>query len=416
MLSVAFVSDFYFPRVGGVELHQHALATGLIRRGHKVIVITGEYGRTGVRFVDGVKVYYLPLGVLVSQTSWPSFVAPSWMLWKILKDENVDIVHGHQSTSSLACESMVIAKSLGLATVFTEHSMFGFADIGSIHLNKVLEFALSQSDCVIAVSKTCKSNVMQRAVLLDEKVVVIPNAVDTLHFKPLERCSRRNRTIVLISRLVYRKGVHLAAKVIPLISKMHPDVHFIIGGDGPKSYLITDMIRNHKLENKVEFIGELNPIQVSSILQLGDVFLNCSLTEAFCIAVLEAASCGLSVVATDVGGVHEVLPESMVKLAKTNVNDIVDKVCEALDELDGGMTPMERHEMVKKMYSWDYVARDTELVYSRVSAMPKKTLHERCADLLGRGFIAGKLYCGVLVLLDILLFFLTHRNDRAKPA
>ncbi len=52
------------------------------------------------------------------------------------------------------------------------------------------------------------------------------------------------------------------------------------------------------------------------MLTRGDIFLNCSLTEAFCIAIVEAASCGLLVVSTKVGGVPEVLPPHMLRLAE----------------------------------------------------------------------------------------------------
>ena len=51
---------------------------------------------------------------------------------------------------------------------------------------------------------------------------------------------------------------------------------------------------------------------VREVLIRGHIFMNCSLTEAFCIAILEAASCGLLVVATKVGGVPEVLPPDMI--------------------------------------------------------------------------------------------------------
>lgn len=51
------------------------------------------------------------------------------------------------------------------------------------------------------------------------------------------------------------------------------------------------------------------------MLVRGHIFLNTSLTEAFCIAIVEAASCGLFVVSTNVGGIKEVLPDHMVNFA-----------------------------------------------------------------------------------------------------
>lgn len=47
---------------------------------------------------------------------------------------------------------------------------------------------------------------------------------------------------------------------------------------------------------------------IPDYLSSGDIFLNCSISEAFCIAILEAASCGLYVLTTNVGGINEILP------------------------------------------------------------------------------------------------------------
>ena len=58
------------------------------------------------------------------------------------------------------------------------------------------------------------------------------------------------------------------------------------------------------------------------ILVQGHIFLNTSLTEAFCIAIVEAASCGLLVVSTKVGGIPEVLPDDMIVFSKPDEEGI----------------------------------------------------------------------------------------------
>jgi phosphatidylinositol glycan class A protein len=57
------------------------------------------------------------------------------------------------------------------------------------------------------------------------------------------------------------------------------------------------------------------PLLTSQVLAQGSIFLNTSLTEAFGIAILEAACAGLYVVSTQVGGVPEVLPKDMISFA-----------------------------------------------------------------------------------------------------
>ena len=58
----------------------------------------------------------------------------------------------------------------------------------------------------------------------------------------------------------------------------------------------------------------------------GHIFLNTSLTEAFCIAILEAASCGLLCVSTNVGGIPEVLPPDMIHLAPARPKPLIEKL------------------------------------------------------------------------------------------
>ena len=101
------------------------------------------------------------------------------------------------------------------------------------------------------------------------------------------------------------------------------------------------------------------------VLVRGHVFLNCSLTESFCIALLEAASCGLFVVSTRVGGVPEVLPPGMIKFTEPDETALLQALVEAL-AIARSIVPSEMHARVGRMYSWHDVAERTERVYDSV--------------------------------------------------
>ena len=73
---------------------------------------------------------------------------------------------------------------MGLKAVFTDHSLFGFEDTGSILTNKLLKFTLSDADHVICVSHTSKENTVLRGALDPTEVSVIPNAVVASEFSP----------------------------------------------------------------------------------------------------------------------------------------------------------------------------------------------------------------------------------------
>ncbi|KAK9138596.1 hypothetical protein Sjap_009190 [Stephania japonica] len=410
---ILMVSDFFYPNFGGVENHIYYLSQCLLKLGHKVIVMTHAYGnRSGVRYMTGgLKVYYIPWKPFLMQNTLPTFFGTLPILRTILIRENISLVHGHQAFSTLCHEALMHARTMGYKVVFTDHSLYGFADVGSIHMNKVLQFTLADVSQAICVSHTSKENTVLRSGLAPEKVFVIPNAVDTAMFKPAsERLSRNEIVIVVISRLVYRKGADLLVEVIPEVCCLYPNVRFIIGGDGPKRVRLEEMREKHNIQDRVDMLGAVPHAQVRSVLISGHIFLNSSLTEAFCIAILEAASCGLLTVSTRVGGVPEVLPDDMIMLAEPMPSDMINAVGKAIRMLPM-IDPQVMHLRMKSLYSWYDVAKRTELVYDHALRCTDENLLQRLPRYLSCGAWAGKLFC----LIMIINFLLWHLLNLLKP-
>ncbi|KAF5445764.1 hypothetical protein F2P56_034790 [Juglans regia] len=402
---ILMVSDFFYPNFGGVENHIYYLSQCLLKLGHKVVVMTHAYGnRSGVRYMTGgLKVYYVPWKPFLMQNTLPTFYGTLPIMRTILIREKISLVHGHQAFSTLCHEALMHSRTMGCRVVFTDHSLYGFGDVGSIHMNKVLQFTLADVSQAICVSHTSKENTVLRSGLPPEKVFVIPNAVDTAMFKPaLERPSDNEIVIVVVSRLVYRKGADLLVEVIPEVCRLYPNVRFIVGGDGPKRVRLEQMREKHSLQDRVEMLGAVPHARVRSVLISGHIFLNSSLTEAFCIAILEAASCGLLTVSTRVGGVPEVLPDDMVVLAEPDPSDMVLAIKKAISILPT-IDPQVMHNRMKKLYNWHDVAKRTEIVYDRALKCSNQSLLERLSRYLSCGAWAGKLFC-LVVVIDFLLF------------
>ncbi|OAX77881.1 hypothetical protein ACJ72_07816 [Emergomyces africanus] len=445
------ISDFFFPQPGGVESHIYQLSSKLIDRGHKVIIVTHAYkSRTGVRYLtNGLKVYYVPFFVIYRESTMPTVFSFFPIFRNIIIREQIEIVHGHQSLSSFCHEAILHARTMGLRTVFTDHSLFGFADAGSILTNKLLKFTLSDVDHVICVSHTCKENTVLRASLDPLMVSVIPNAVVAENFQPLSHTTHGNDpgsrtgsdsvtaprpllgpddiiTIVVISRLFYNKGTDLLIAAIPRILASHPNVRFIIAGSGPKAIDLEQMLERKVLQDKVEFIGAVRHEEVRDVMVRGHIYLHPSLTEAFGTVIVEAASCGLYVVCTRVGGIPEVLPQHMTTFAKPEEDDLVQATGKAIAALRSNRVRTDKfHEQVRMMYSWTDVARRTERVYNGICGAISEqefygyfpgqgwtatrgrihsfALIDRLKRYYGCGIWAGKLFC-LCVVIDFLLY------------
>lgn len=404
---ICMVSDFFYPNTGGVESHIYQLSQCLISLGHKVCIVTHSYDdRTGVRYMtSGLKVYYLPLLVIYNQCTLPTVMLSFPLIRDILLRESITIIHAHSAFSALALEVTLHGATIGIKTVFTDHSLFGFADASAVITNKLLNISLSFANHVICVSHTGKENTVLRADVPPSKVSVIPNAVETTIFYP--DCNKKPShliTVVVISRLVYRKGVDLLAGVIPVICHRHSDVRFIIGGDGPKRLVIEEVRERHGLQERIKMLGAVDRDDVRDVMVQGEIFLNASLTEAFCMAIVEASACGLQVVSTRVGGVPEVLPPDLIHLCDPTVEGLLGGLETAIarHRCQDVVLPMEAHRRVAAMYQWDNVAERTERVYDTIADDPPLHFGAKLERLSHCGFLSGAFFMMVMALLHVM--------------
>ncbi|KKA30157.1 hypothetical protein TD95_005377, partial [Thielaviopsis punctulata] len=254
-------------------------------------------------------------------------------------------------------------------------------------------------------------------------------------------------TIVVISRLFYNKGTDLLTAAIPRILENHPNTRFIIAGDGPKAIDLQQMIEQNVLQDRVIMLGKVRHEQVRNVMVQGHIYLHPSLTEAFGTVIVEAASCGLYVVATQVGGIPEVLPSHMTVFAKPEEDDLVAATGRAIANLRAGTVhPDLFHDQVRRMYSWVNVAKRAERVYDGISGaisevefygddgsahaaapptasgipVPRRSrvqgfaLIDRLKRYYGCGLWAGKLFC-ICVIVDYLIYlFLEWMYPRSQ--
>ncbi|TPP60035.1 Phosphatidylinositol N-acetylglucosaminyltransferase subunit A, partial [Fasciola gigantica] len=134
------------------------------------------------------------------------------------------------SFSQLGSESILHAQDLGIPTILTDHSLFGFADFTAVFMNKILQGILGLIDAVICVSHTGKENTVLRAGFDPEQVYVIPNAIDTSCFTP---------------------------------NPSARDLRY--GGDGPKRLDLEELLERYQLHSRVKLVGSLKPMEVRDV-------------------------------------------------------------------------------------------------------------------------------------------------------
>jgi glycosyltransferase involved in cell wall biosynthesis len=120
--------------------------------------------------------------------------------------------------------------------------------------------------------------------------------------------------LVTVGTLVERKGFHRVIDAMPRLIEWIPTLHYlVVGGAGPEgddSAMIRARVDALGLGERVHFLGPMAPAALHEPLSAADVFVLASRYEGWANVLLEAMSCGLPVVATDVGGNAQVVPHA----------------------------------------------------------------------------------------------------------
>ncbi|UKK02922.2 glycosyl transferase [Theileria orientalis] len=384
-ITVLIVTEYFVPTIGGVEIHVYKVAEYLIKFGFKVVIFTRNFGdrRRGVRYMEnGIKVYHQWNNGLIPPSTIPTFIDLFPYYRNILIREKVDIVHTHMSASRLKLEIETYSIILGYRCVFTDHSLFSFCDPGPIFLNEDIKHYAPFLDHLVAVSNRHKENIVLRSEVDPRKISVIPNGLESKDFvcNP-EQLLLDKIVIVYICRLCERKGIDLVVQIIPMVCQKHKNVKFIIGGGGTRIAMVRSMVDKYYLHDRVEILGFVPTHEVNNVLRRGHIFLVTSQTESFCIAALEAASTGLIVVSTSVGGIPEILPHDMVLLSEYDPIAFSSRIDDAITMLPTVDT-RKYHDRVKNMYSWEKTALKLTSVYYKALLTNRITLREKIYKLL----------------------------------
>jgi glycosyltransferase involved in cell wall biosynthesis len=235
--------------------------------------------------------------------------------------EKIDIIHTHLLASD------VMGRLAGFITrcpvVSTIHN-------GRIDLDKdprhqqFMERWSARLWCrrLIVVSTLLRDEVAAWFGLPRSKVLAIPNGIDTARFRPppgfdpstikRELLGGDYRMVANVARLVPQKGQHYLIEAAARLASTHPDVRFVLVGHGPLGDELMEQARTEGIADKVVITGPRS--DVPQILAASDVFVLSSLWEGMPLSLLEAMAAGCPAIATDVGGVREVLRHDVTGL------------------------------------------------------------------------------------------------------
>ena len=342
-----------FSTFGGSGVIATEVANALAGRGHAVHVFSDE--RPGRLADDGVGLAFH----LVTPPAYPQLrhslytLALASKIVEVARREPLDLVHAHyalpHAASAELARQVLAADGVALRVVTTLHG----TDITLVGKDPsylpLTRFSVLASDALTAPSRWL-ADVTRRTLDLPESraLEVVPNFVDVDRFRPAatERIAA-GRTPVLVHVSNFRPLKRLG-DVVEIFARVRAGgpARLRLVGDGPDRDDALAQLAARGLAGDVEAIRE--PADLPGALADADIFLLPSETESFGLAALEALACGVPVIASDVGGLPEVIRDGEVGFL-CPLGDVAAMAARARRLLDD---PVRRREMSAAARRW----------------------------------------------------------------
>lgn len=312
-----------FPTFGGSGLIASEIALKMAARGHNVHVIARalpvrlQERPSNVHFHE---VKQLDYPALADSGAYPIALASKMI--EVTTTQKLDLLHVHyavpHATAAWMAAEVMGDKAPRIVTTLhgTDITLVG-ADPSHLPITR---YSILRSDAVTTPSNFLRRATWQNLNLSDAlPIEVIPNFVDTERYAPSRDRSALEalfatppeKVLVHVSNFRPVKRIPDVVTVFAAVNRRRP-CHLVLIGDGPDRAAAEEQVRALGLKDRVAFLGERDAF--ADVLAACDVFLLPSELESFGLAALEALSCGVPVVASDIGGIPELVEHQVTGL------------------------------------------------------------------------------------------------------
>jgi N-acetyl-alpha-D-glucosaminyl L-malate synthase BshA len=342
-----------YPTFGGSGIIATEIGLGMARRGHEVhFVTTGRPAR--LEDLPGVHLHPVqPRDYPVFPTV-PYSLALASKLVDVTRTHGLDLVHAHYAVPHATAAWMareVLGGDLPLITTLhgTDITLVG-SDPTYLPITR---HSIAASDRLTSPSRFLADETHARFDLDPTRnpIQVLPNFVDTERFRPGEGdrlaglFGEPGPTLVHVSNFRALKRVD---RVVDILDRQEPSARLLLIGDGPERAGILAQVERRGLTDRVRWLGEVEGF--ADLLREADVFVLPSETESFGLAALEALASGVPVVASDVGGLPEVVRHGETGFLEADVAAMATRVAEILADPDRrhGMRTAAREDVERR--------------------------------------------------------------------
>ncbi len=370
--------------LGGLALFSKDLALNLEKYGIKVDMLTSSLSKEGPvldkigKNIDVLKqkVYLFP-----DNDNFLRIKNPLFFIMKYLKKKarNYDLIHVHSYIYFSTIQTFIFKLLLNRKIPIILHLHGGIQTekfIASSLIEKVMllfkkfifdliigKFMIKKANALISVSKD-DLLAINKVFKINRKKhnYYLPNVVDSNEFKKLNNIE--NKYIGFIGRLTKIKGIDLFLELIKKVNELDKKQQFLIIGEGP--YL--DNVKEAIEKYPINFLERVSHDEMVKYYNQCSIFIQTSRAEGLPTCVLEALSCEVPVVASDVGGTSEIVLHN--KTGYLFENGMLDEAIEFINKIKNN----QEHEklgkigraLIRQKFSWEAITKKIILIYKEV--------------------------------------------------
>lgn len=418
-MKIGIFTDTYNPVTSGVVTSINMVEQEMKKRGHEVYVFTTS---KSVQPNENQTLYMLNSIPLLIAKQYKNRIATFYSreIAKQIKELNLDIVHT-QTEFSIGAFGKIISRKYNIPFIHTYHTMWEdyvhyISPIKgrNIHLKR---FARSfsrafvrKAECVITPSNKTAKYLKYKCNVKNKPIYIVPTGIDIVPFKRdnFTEESRNKlkeslgikpneKVILFLGRVASEKSIDVIMDAMPSIFNEHPEYKFLIVGDGPSRKDLEDQAKKLNIQSNVIFTGKVPWNEVPKYYNLGDVFVNASLTETQGLTFIEAMAAGVPIVAKYAPNLSEFIHTNKNGILVKKNSDFKNTIIKVLSNDKLKNTLIKGGNQTAKEYSIEVFGDKLEMIYSEIIELhnakkdlvtkeeknvQKKTIYKRIGEKL----------------------------------
>ncbi len=387
--------------IGGAERVLHAQSTRLVRKGHRVDIITRKYPHhhSGHQNIEGVEEWRYPATHNNAFSYLATTIKNSRFLFDLVyRQHPVDCINAHQPFTAFGI--LKILQSHKIPMVYTCHSL-SFEEFRSRRENRaglkgplyqveiwcrkyIEKKVLRAADRIIVLSEFTKQKLCTQHQLGAETISIVPGGVDLSRFHPAPDKTKARRRLnapldkfilFTVRNLVPRMGLENLIRAVGIIVEKVPDILLILGGAGSLENNLKQLLKETGTEKYIRIEGFIPEDQLPVYYRMADAFiLPTQELEGFGLVTIEALASGLPVFGTPVGGTCEILSQlhEDYLFADRSPEAMAKSIISYYDRVKRN-PPLEKdvsnkcRDFAQKNYSWDKNIDTLESIFIRLT-------------------------------------------------